>query len=588
MSKKKQTKEMRHVIGFILCLLFIAVVTLKYYGNGTDSVSFTNLQNSGGVIYADKTAAVASVEVLNQEPDTWKASIKLGNCLCFLRYENDPTKPEKDTYVFKRDMPVQCVLKCTEGEYWGYIIHRSGSSTEIQVDLPYQDLNLLSVYIPFDKVNDIRVGVDYPSQYVTNNYIYYSDAFYDWYGGSMHYIGHYPGVYACDCRTPSAYYINMGYLLPPPSNGKYPDWYCLNVPYTIQYPRSPPPEPITISEFQIQQIEDGNYNKIQVSFNTNVPTVVEYKLEGHTKYTETEFKTNNHTYTYTVTPYTDTNYEIIVTNTNSETVTKTGTFRTYGEEICNDGLDNDGDGLIDWDDTQDCCKITIQKISENVKKDRWDAVFNITGNVTVKIEYQKGEGSTTLQQVSGVGTEYPISLTNLDHDSLYNYIVYAVDIDNPSIVEEYRGSFTTLSEEVSKWIEITGKETTSSSFKITFKILESSFSGLKFEYKKENESPREITPKKWGDEYIVEGKVSSGNYEYIISIEVSGETKTYEDVFTIEALPTPTTIPPSTIPTVPSTTTPQTPTEGDKFHILGGVILIGVVILIIIMKRRGM
>jgi len=135
-----------------------------------------------------------------------------------------------------------------------------------------------------------------------------------------------------------------------------------------------------------------------------------------------------------------------------------------------------------------------------------------------------------------------------------------------------------------EWIEIIEKSTTQTGFKVKFKINETSFTDLTFKYKEESGIPQEATCTKWGDEYSVEESVSAGNYEFIISIMVSGETKEYGDSFIIEAPPITTTPPLTTTPpphtTPPITGRPTPPSEERDYtlYIFAIIILISVYI----------
>lgn len=236
------------------------------------------------------------------------------------------------------------------------------------------------------------------------------------------------------------------------------------------------------------------------------------------------------------------------------------------------------------EDTDDCYAINIQKLSETVEAERWYAVFNITGNVNVKIDYQKGGGTTQTEMITGVGTEYAIELTNLDPSSTYNYIVSAEDKTNPAISESYQGSFTTSSGETQDWIEIIEKSTTQTGFKVKFKINETSFTDLTFTYKEESGIPQEATCTQWGGEYTVEESVSAGNYEFIISIMVSGETKEYEDSFIIEAPPE-TTPPPYTTPPVTGRPTPPGEERDYTLYVVA-IIIIGIVVYYLYTQKK--
>ncbi|RLG00184.1 hypothetical protein DRN58_03875 [Thermococci archaeon] len=336
-----------------------------------------------------------------------------------------------------------------------------------------------------------------------------------------------------------------------------------------------PYTPLQISNFQQTQVD---LTQEKVIFNTNINAKAKYYLKiggtWHLQSTESNYSTN-HSYTFIVDEYTPTDYKIIVEDNNGMTTEKTGTIRTVGPEICGDGIDNDNDGLTDWDDTE-CVRVTITKKSENIGTTTYYGVFTITGDAEAYIEYQKGSGQVKKVNLTKVGQDYVLSLENLEPDSAYNGIIYAQDVNFPENNANIPLTFTTLKE--GGIIEVTSEETTSDTFNCKFRINADTINSLTFSYKTPYGSINEVDPNDQGNNtYAVSiTGLSAGDYEYIIETSTNKGDDSHEGTFTIEEIP-PETSPPPTNTNAPTLSLPPSPSNSDYSM----TVLIIVVILLV-------
>jgi len=318
----------------------------------------------------------------------------------------------------------------------------------------------------------------------------------------------------------------------------------------------------TISNFQQLPI-DLTHEK--VTFNTNVACTPKYylKIGGSWHLQDTGANTTDHNHTFIVSEYTSTPYKIELYDLYGRKLDteKTGIIRTVGPEICGDGIDNDNDGLTDWDDSE-CVKVTITKTSENIGTTTYYGIFSITGDAEAYIEYQKGSGQVKKVNLTKVGQDYVLSLENLDPNSGYNGRIYAKDINFPENNDEIPLTFTTLQE--GGIIEITETGVTTDSFNCKFTINADTINTLTFTYRTSSGSINEVDPNDQGNNnYAVEiTNLSAGDYEYIIETSTDRGDDSYEGSFTIAEAPPETTTPPP-VSTLPPTTIPPSPQETD-------------------------
>jgi len=350
---------------------------------------------------------------------------------------------------------------------------------------------------------------------------------------------------------------------------------------------------------EIQQVTLSNFQQLpidltheKVTFNTNINTIPKYYLNigGTWHLQNTGSSSKNHNYSFIVSEYISTPYKIEFHDPYGRKLDteKTGTIRTVGPEICGDGIDNDNDGLTDWDDTE-CVKVTITKTSENIGTTTYYGIFLITGDAESHIEYQKGSGSTKTVSLTKVGQDYVLSLENLTPNSGYNGIIYAKDINFPENNDDIPLTFTTLQE--GGIIEVTEEGTAANSFNCKFKINADTINTLTFTYRTSGGSINEVDPNDQGNKNyaVLITNLSAGDYEYIIETSTDRGDDSYEGTFTIAELPPETTTPPPTSTSTPTPSIPPSPQETDYtmiFLVLVVLCLVGVILYMAKFKKK--
>jgi len=310
---------------------------------------------------------------------------------------------------------------------------------------------------------------------------------------------------------------------------------------------------------QLTQVDTSH---IQITFNTPENAKVKYKIDLtgvgdiEERYTETSLSTS-HSYVYTVEPYKRVDYILDVYDKyNGLKETARGSMQTVGCEICDDYLDNDNDGWIDWEDSE-CTQMKITKTKENTGASAHYADFIIDGqNITTTFTYKAEGGTSKTAELTNVQNEYHISLTNLKENTVYECELYAQDSIYEINCDRLIYSFKTGRS--GGMIEIINEYKGEDVFTVDFKIYAETINSLTVEYNLKGQSSTEVDPSLDNEVYTaVFNLLAYGDYEYKITVFADGGQETYEGSFTNSAPPE-TTTPSPTGTSSPATTSPPT------------------------------